>query len=74
VYFSFLLIEQILYSSNSFEEVVPWGSFERVLATVRVMIKTVISIGFVFDKKGDYRGEVNLILFFLQTFIVVRRY
>ncbi len=68
------MIEQILYSSNSFEEVVPWGSFERVLATVRVMIKTVISIGFVFDKKGAYRGEVNLILFFLQAFMVVRRY
>ena len=74
VYGAFLIIEQVLYSSNSFEEVVPWGSFERVLATVRVMIKTVISIGFVFDKKGQYRGEVNLILFFLQTFIVVRRY
>ncbi len=37
-------------------------------------MKLVISIGFVLDKKGAYRGEVNLVLFFLQAFIVVRRY
>ena len=52
----------------------PWGSFERVLATFRVIMKLVISIGLVLDKKGAYRGEVNLVLFFLQGFIVVRRY
>jgi hypothetical protein len=29
LYFAFLLCEQTLFSSNSFEIVVPWGSFER---------------------------------------------
>ncbi len=52
----------------------PWASFERTLATFRVIIKLVISVGFIFDKKGAYRGEVNLVLFFLQGFIVIRRY
>jgi hypothetical protein len=41
------------------------------MSGVRILIKFVISIGFIFDKKGDYRGEVNMVLFFLQTFQVV---
>jgi hypothetical protein len=44
------------------------------MAGVRIIIKMVISIGFIFDKRGDYRGEVNLVLFFLQSFVLVKRY
>lgn len=65
IYLVFLLCEQTLFSSNNFEIVVPWASFERQMAGVRILIKFVISIGFIFDKKGIYRGEVNLVLFFL---------
>jgi hypothetical protein len=68
IYLSFLLCEQTLFSSNSFDIIVPWGSFERTMSGVRILIKLVISIGFMFDKRGDYRGEVNLVLFILQTF------
>ncbi len=74
VFITFLLIESYFYSSNSFEEVVPWASFDKTLITIRILIKLVISAGFVFDKAGNYRGEVNLICFFIQLFIVVRRY
>jgi len=68
IYLSFLLCEQTLFSSNSFDIVVPWGSYERTMSGVRIVIKLIISIGFIFDKRGDYRGEVNLVLFILQTF------
>ena len=44
------------------------------MAAVRILIKFVISIGFMFDKKGSYRGEVNLVLFFLQSFQVMKRF
>jgi hypothetical protein len=44
------------------------------MAAVRILIKFVISIGFMFDKKGSYRGIVNLVLFFLQSFQVIKRY
>ena len=73
VYLVFLGAEQILYTSNSLEPVVPWGSFERQLASVRVLIKIVISIGFAFDKAGNYRWQVNLACFAIQAYIVVRR-
>jgi len=74
IYIVFLLCEQTLFSSNSFEIIVPWASYERQMAAVRILIKFVISIGFMFDKKGSYRGIVNLVLFFLQSFQVIKRY
>ena len=74
IYLGFIFFEQMLYSSNSFEPVVPWGSFERTLAMVRILLKIIISAGFTFDKAGQYRGLVNIICFFVQAFIVFRRY
>ena len=64
----------MLYSSNSFEQIVPWGSFERTLSSIRVLIKLTISAVFIFDKKGALRGQVNLVCFFLQAFMVAKRY
>ena len=56
------------------ESNVPWASFERTISTFRVIIKVVISVGLVFDKAGKYRGQVNLVCFFFQAFIVFKRY
>jgi hypothetical protein len=35
VYALFLAAETMLFASNSFEVIVPWGSFERELAVIR---------------------------------------
>lgn len=64
IYSFFLVSQQNLYSSSNFESIVPWGSFERTTSTVRVLIKIIISIGFVFDKTGIYHGPINLVCFF----------
>ena len=74
IYIIFLLCELTLYSSNSFEIIVPWASYERQTAAIRILIKFVISIEFIFNKNGSYRGIVNLVLFFIQTFQVIKRY
>ena len=73
VYLVFLVIETILFSSNSFDVPVPWASFERRLALMKILIQFVLSIGFVFDKSGNYRGQINLVCFALQAFIVMKR-
>lgn len=74
IFVVFLLLESYFYTSNSFDEVVPWASFDKQLTSIRIIIKLIISAGFVFDKAGSFRWEVNLICFFIQLFIVVRRY
>lgn len=74
IFVIFLLLESYFYTSNNFEEVVPWASFDKQLTSIRIIIKLIISSGFVFDKAGNFRWEVNLICFFIQLFIVVRRY
>jgi hypothetical protein len=52
----------------------PWVSFDKTLSLIKIFIKLVISIGFVFDKAGRYRWQVNLACFAIQTYIVVLRY
>lgn len=64
-YVAFLFVQSLFYCSSSFEEVVPWNTFDRAIALVKILIKLVISFGFVFDKAGAYRWHVNLVCFFI---------
>jgi hypothetical protein len=73
VYYAFLLAETLLFSSTSFEVPVPWGAVEHQLATVKILINMVLSIGYIFDKTGLYRGQINLVCCALQAFVVYRR-
>lgn len=72
-YLAFLLIEQLLFSSNSFEEVVPWDSFERNLATIRVLLRFIISLAYIFDKEANFRWQINLVCAVIMAYIVVKR-
>jgi len=74
IYIIFLFCEITLYSSNSYEIIVPWASYEREMAAIRIIIKCVIAVEFIFNKSGSYRGIVNLVLFFIQSYQVVKRY
>jgi len=56
VYYAFLFAETLLFSSTSFEVPVPWGAVEHQLATVKILINLVLSIGYIFDKIGAYGG------------------
>jgi hypothetical protein len=56
IYLGFLIIQSVLYTSNSFEHSVPWSSFERTLALVRVFKSFIVAAGFTYDKSGLYRG------------------
>jgi hypothetical protein len=73
VYFIFLVIESMLYFPNSFDNVVPWASFEKTLAFMRIVIKLVISCGFVFDKSGSNRAQINLVCLIFQSYILFKR-
>jgi hypothetical protein len=74
IYIIFLFCEITLYSSNSYEIIVPWASYEREMAAIQIIIKCVIAVEFIFNKSGSYRGIVNLVLFFIQSYQVVKRY
>lgn len=63
----------MLYFPNSFDNVVPWASFEKNLAFVRIVIKVILSCGFVFDKPGAYRAQINLVCLIFQSFILFKR-
>ena len=56
LYLGFLVLQSMLYTSNSFDSIVPWGTFERTISFIRIIKAFVISIGFVFDLTGSYRG------------------
>ena len=74
IFLAFLILQSSFYNSNSFIQEVPWASYDKSLTSIRIIIQLVISIGFVFDKAGHYRWEVNLSCFAIQSFIVFRRY
>jgi hypothetical protein len=46
---------------------------ERRLSIMRVIYKLVITASFVFDKKGESRGLVGLVSFFICAFIAFKR-
>lgn len=50
VYSIFLLIEQVLFSSNNFDTSLPWGSLKRNVPLFKVILKLVISANFTFNK------------------------
>lgn len=65
IYGVFLYSEVFLYTSNGFEKVVPWGSYETKMGGIRVLIKIILTFGFVFNKSGSFRGVINIVCFFL---------
>lgn len=70
----FLFQANTLYTSNSFEsETVPWGSFERRLGEIRIIIQLILAIGQTFDKQGDKHGYINIVCFVLQTIVAFKR-
>ncbi|CDW84462.1 pas domain s-box family protein [Stylonychia lemnae] len=74
LYILFLIIQSLLFTSNSFESSLPWGSLERRLSIMRVLVKFILACCFVWDKQGKIRGPVNLVCFILCSFLVYHRY
>lgn len=68
LYLVFLLLEQVLYSSNSFEKVVPWSSYDRTAGSYRILIKLILAVSITLDKQGAYRGQIGLACFFIQVY------
>ncbi|TNV87907.1 hypothetical protein FGO68_gene9941 [Halteria grandinella] len=73
VYFGFLVVQQLLYSSNNFQTNVPWGSLERNITLFKVLYKLVIAVSFTMNKTGTQGGEVHLICFFIAGFLLYKR-
>eukprot|EP00347_Sterkiella_histriomuscorum_P001449 403371996 len=74
IYLVFLILQSLLYTSNSFESSLPWSSLERHLSIVRVFLKLVLAACFVFDKQGKIRGQIDLVCFILSFYVVYKRY
>jgi hypothetical protein len=73
VYYAFLVTETVLFTSTSFEILVPWASVDHRVSLVKLLISIVLSVGLIFDKTGSSRGLINLVCGVLQAFVVYRR-
>jgi hypothetical protein len=73
-YIVFASIQSILFSSNSFDSPIPWCTLERRYGLLKMLLKTILAVGFVFDKKGTFKAEVNLVCFVVSASMIYQRF
>ncbi len=61
-YLIFLMIQNQLYTSISFESPLPWASFDNGAAFFILVQKLVISFTLIFDKRGINRRYELLVI------------
>lgn len=54
-YLIFLMVQNQLYTSNSFESPLPWASFDNGVSFMKLLQKLVISFTLIFDKTAKNR-------------------
>jgi hypothetical protein len=74
LYIGFITLESILYTTNSFENYVPWASIDRGISLIKILEALVIALCLVLDQEGSFKGQSNLICMVIQGVIVYRRY
>lgn len=73
MYLAFILIQQIVYTTCIFVSDIPWASIDREISYVRIVWKLLISFGFMFDKFGNTRQEIDLVCGLIGLYIIWRR-
>ncbi|TNV87908.1 hypothetical protein FGO68_gene2105 [Halteria grandinella] len=69
----FLVVQQNIYTTCTFSKTIPWAALDCDVTFVRIIWKLVIAFGFMFDKFGNYRQELDLACFLIGSYVTYRR-
>lgn len=69
-----LIFETLIYNINNMEPTIPWASLEKKFAYIKVFLRFLLSVGFIFDKKGMISGEINLVACLIMVLIIYQRF
>ena len=72
-YLLFLILEKLIFNSRNFETTLPWGSLDKKVDFVHLLVKIILSISFVYDKAGRLNGYISLVCAVLYLFIIFTR-
>lgn len=72
LYFVFLYVQQLVYTSCNLETTIPWGSLDHSRGVLRVLWKILIVFSFMLDKQAQFKVETDLACFALGALICHR--
>ncbi|TNV87875.1 hypothetical protein FGO68_gene16168 [Halteria grandinella] len=73
IYLIFLLVHSKVYTASTFTYSIPWAAIDSDVTFFTILWKLIISFGYIFDKYGSHREELDLVCFLLGFYISIKR-
>lgn len=62
-----------MYTTSNFVSSIPWAAIDSDATYTNIVWKLIISFGYIFDKAGSHRQELDIVCFLLGIYITIKR-